>query len=106
LEKAEKTFRVERFPLCFMRWYEFASTETRKIVKSEERLIHFLDFRETFRDTNFFHEKDEKCEECDLNSICAWVYERKTYYNYVKVIPQKLTKNEFEKIILKIKDKF
>jgi hypothetical protein len=40
-----------------MRDFEYASTETRKIVKKEERLVHFLDFRETFRDTDFFHEK-------------------------------------------------
>jgi hypothetical protein len=104
LELSGKTFRVERFPLCFMKWFEYASTETRKIVKNEERIIHFLDFRETFRDTNFYHDKDKKCKECDLNAICAWIYEKETYYNYVKVKPQKLTKKEFEKIILKIKN--
>jgi Fe-S-cluster formation regulator IscX/YfhJ len=87
-----------------MKWFEFASTETRKIVKNEERLIHFLDFRETFVDINFFHEKDAKCNECALNQICAWIYEKETYYNYVKIVPQKLTKEEFEKIILKIKN--
>lgn len=106
LKKTERTFRVERFPLCFMRWFEYASTETRKIVKEEERLIHFLDFRDTFIDKNFFHEKDEKCKICDLNNICAWIYEKETYYNYVNVVPQKLTKEEFEKIILKIKSEF
>jgi hypothetical protein len=89
-----------------MRWFEYASTETRKIVKEEERLIHFLDFRDTFIDKNFFHEKDEKCKICDLNNICAWIYEKETYYNYVNVVPQKLTKEEFEKIILKIKSEF
>jgi hypothetical protein len=46
LEKKRRTFRVERLPLCFMRGYEEASTETRKIVKNEERLVYFLDFRE------------------------------------------------------------
>jgi hypothetical protein len=29
-----------------MRGYEWASTETRKIVKEEERLVYFLDSRE------------------------------------------------------------
>jgi hypothetical protein len=29
-----------------MRGFEWASTETRKIVKDEERIVYFLDFRE------------------------------------------------------------
>jgi hypothetical protein len=71
-------------------------------VKKEERLVHFLDFRETFRDTDFFHEKWSECETCDLNNICAWIYEKESYYSYVKVIPQKLSKDKLENIILKI----
>lgn len=108
LEKLNKTFRVERFPLCFMRWFEFASTETRKIVKQEERLVYFLDEREFVNDkwSDFEHDKDEKCKNCDLNSICAWIYEKEKFYNYVKVIPQKLSKQEKENIINKINDNF
>jgi MoaA/NifB/PqqE/SkfB family radical SAM enzyme len=45
LESQQRTFRVERVPLCYMRGFEHASTETRKIVKEEERLIYFLDDR-------------------------------------------------------------
>jgi len=105
LERNDKTFRVERFPICFMRWFEWASTETRKIVKDEERIVHFLDNRETIRQSweDWAHDKLEECKECDLSPICSGVYEREKYYNYVKVIPQKVSKLELENIILKIK---
>ena len=103
LTSTNRTFRAEKMPLCYIRWYEFCSTETRKIVKEEERIIHFLDFREEIRETDFYHEKLEKCKTCDLNMICSWIYEAKKYYNYVNVYPQKLSKEELEKIILKIK---
>lgn len=103
LESTWRTFRVERLPLCFMRWFEWASTETRKIVKNEERIVHFLDFRWSFKEFEWEHEKFSECERCDLKSICAWIYEKENYYNYVKVIPQKLSIQEKEKIINKIK---
>lgn len=106
LESTWRTFRVERFPLCFMRWYEWASTETRKIVKNEERIVHFLDEREYIKQTwnSFEHDKIDWCKKCDLNNICAWIYEYKNYYNYVKVYPQKLILNEKKEIINKIKN--
>jgi len=56
-----------------MRGFERASTETRKMVKEEERLVYFLDFRESINDKgeDFIHDKFPKCSKCDLNSICA-----------------------------------
>lgn len=105
LESTWRTFRVERLPLCFMRWFEWASTETRKIVKDEERIVHFLDFRETVQQKGsyFMHDKLSECEKCDLSSICSWVYEREKYYDYVQVTHQVLSKEEREAIISKIK---
>ena len=105
LDETSRTFRVERLPLCFMRWFEHASTETRKIVKEEERIVHFLDFRESFTELEWEHEKVEGCNNCDLKSICAWIYEYEKYYNYIKVIPQKLSIEEKENIIKKITHK-
>lgn len=104
LESKQKTFRVERLPLCFMRGYEFASTETRKIVKNEERLVYFLDSREVINDkgSDFIHDKLPECTNCSLNQICGWVYESKKFYNYVKVHPQQLSQEEKEVIIYKI----
>ena len=105
LENTWRTCRVERLPLCFMRWYEWVSTETRKIVKDEERIVHFLDEREYVRQywDWWEHEKLQECNDCDLNSICAGVYEYNKYYNYIKVYKQKLSVDEKKKIIDKIK---
>lgn len=71
LESTGRTFRVEKMPLCYIRGFEWASTETRKLVKDEERIVHFLDFREMIHETQWEHEKLEKCKKCDLNSICS-----------------------------------
>jgi MoaA/NifB/PqqE/SkfB family radical SAM enzyme len=106
LDSTWRTFRAEKVPLCYIRWYEWASTETRKIVKDEERIIHFLDFREEIHETNFEHEKLKECSNCDLNSICSWVYEYTKFYNYVKVYPQKVNLEERKKIIKKIQSEF
>lgn len=101
LSESWRTFRAERVPLCFIEGYEWSSTETRKIVKEEERIVHFLDNRETIRQSweHWEHDKLDGCKECDLNSICAWVYEYKEFYNYVDVEPKKLTQEEKQKII-------
>ncbi len=102
LESSDRTFRAEKVPLCYIRWYEWASTETRKIVKDEERIVHFLDFREMMHETDWDHGKHLECKTCDLNSICWGVYEREKYYDFVKVYPQKLEKLEREDILKKI----
>src|SRR5205085_3569188 len=67
LHSTGRTFRVERVPLCYMTEFAHASTETRKIVKSEERIVHFLDEKGTVRQTSFVHPKAESCKHCTLN---------------------------------------
>jgi len=72
-----KTFRIERVPLCYMPEFEEFSTETRKIVKDESYITHFIEKgrgNET-RTTNpkQFREKVECCDICKLNKICAGV---------------------------------
>ena len=104
LQDTGRTFRAEKIPLCYIRWYEFASTETRKIVKDEERIVHFLDFREMIHETEWDHGKDTKCMKWDLKNICWGIYEKEKYYNYVKVYPQKLDDKELQDIILRIKN--
>ncbi len=104
LESTGRTFRAERVPLCFMRGFEHFSTETRKIVKDEERTVHFLDFRETVHEkgSDFFHQKPHACAGCDLTAICAGVYEHKKYFPDVKVRPQKLSADERAAILKRI----
>lgn len=75
LEASGRTYRVERLPLCYMVEFAHASTETRKIVKKEERTVHFLDEKGEIRQTKFFHEKASACKFCSLTSICAGLYD-------------------------------
>jgi hypothetical protein len=111
LESTGRTSRVERVPLCYMRWFEHFSTETRKIVKDEERIVHFLDEREIVKQKSewFIHDKWTECESCDLNAICAGIWMKRAatmgwtnhpaHYDFVAYKPQKLSREEKEKII-------
>jgi MoaA/NifB/PqqE/SkfB family radical SAM enzyme len=70
-----RTLRIERLPLCYMVEFAEFSTETRKIVKAEERTVHFLDEKGEIRQTEFSHAKAEVCEHCSLREICAGLYD-------------------------------
>jgi MoaA/NifB/PqqE/SkfB family radical SAM enzyme len=71
LHERGRTFRVERVPLCYMTAFAHCSTETRKIVKAEERTTHFLDDKGKVRQTEFSHDKAECCTVCQLDPLCA-----------------------------------
>lgn len=88
IDESDRTFRVERVPLCYMTEYAHLSTETRKIVKGEERVVHFLDdARGTIRQTEWFHHKAECCGACTLNPICAGLYAANTHYDEKELYP-------------------
>ena len=94
LLKFKKSFRAERVPLCYMAEFGEFSTETRKIVKNEERSILFLDNREDpYRvQKNFYYKKASQCEHCSLKEICAGLYALDTYYNGKELEPQTMDK--------------
>jgi MoaA/NifB/PqqE/SkfB family radical SAM enzyme len=69
-----RTFRAERVPLCYMRRFAWASTETRKIVKEEERCIRFLDQKGFVHQKDFLHGKGAACEACRFDPICAGMF--------------------------------
>ncbi len=73
LEARGLTFRVERVPLCYMAEWAHRSTETRKLVKDEERIVHFLDQKGMVRQRRaaFVHGKADACRDCTLDPICA-----------------------------------
>jgi len=75
LESTGRSYRVERLPLCYMADFAHASTETRKIVKGEERTVNFLDEKGEIRQTSFFHDKAEVCKHCRFDPICAGLYD-------------------------------
>ena len=74
LHQTGRTFRAERVPLCFMPRYAWASTETRKIVKEEERCIRFLDRKGFVRQQEFLHGKGAACQACRFDPICAGMF--------------------------------
>ncbi|MCB9791709.1 MAG: radical SAM protein [Alphaproteobacteria bacterium] len=74
LHRTGRSFRAERVPLCFMRRFAWASTETRKIVKEEERCIRFLDKKGFVHQLEFLHGKGEACDACRFDPICAGMF--------------------------------
>ena len=63
-----------------MRRFAWASTETRKIVKEEERCIRFLDFKGFIHQKEFLHGKGSACDACRFDPICAGMFSMaKTY---------------------------
>jgi len=87
LQRSGRTFRVERLPLCYMVEFAWASTETRKIVKEEERIVHFLDEKGMVRQTDWNHGKADVCNICNLNPICAGLFEMDKYYSSTELYP-------------------
>jgi MoaA/NifB/PqqE/SkfB family radical SAM enzyme len=82
-----RSFRVERVPLCYMTEFAHCSTETRKIIKGEERIVHFLDDKGTVRQTDFRHPKAEVCRRCSLDDICGGLFELGDHYDLGELHP-------------------
>ncbi len=87
LHATGRTFRVERVPLCYMPEFAWASTETRKIVKGEERIVHFLDRKQTVRQTEWDHIYAAGCSDCTLRPICGGLFERGEAYDPAELRP-------------------
>lgn len=87
LHKTGRTFRVEKVPLCYMGSFPQASTETRKIVKGEERIVHFLDSKQTVRQTEWDHIYSESCRVCTLQPICGGLFDRGDAYDPAELAP-------------------
>jgi len=105
LEANHKTFRVERVPLCYLGDFEYCSTETRKIVKKEERAIYFLDDKGYVKQKGkrgfLGYEKADCCRRCFLNSICAGLYAGGKFYSLDELYPVFVEKETVVKMILK-----
>lgn len=82
-----RTFRVEKVPLCYMTEFAWASTETRKIIKGEERIVHFLDEKQTVRQTEWDHLYAEACTLCSLRLICGGLFDRGNAYDPNELYP-------------------
>jgi len=88
LHRSGRSFRVEKVPLCYMGEFGWASTETRKIVKGEERIVHFLDAKQTVRQTDWEHRYAPGCAQCSLRPICGGLFDRGDAYDPAELAPQ------------------
>ncbi|MCA9697330.1 MAG: hypothetical protein KC431_07380, partial [Myxococcales bacterium] len=91
---------VEKVPLCYMTDFAWASTETRKIVKSEERIVHFLDDKQTVRQTDWGHLYADVCERCSLRSICGGLFDRGEAYDPAELHPVFVSRDAHVEAIL------
>jgi MoaA/NifB/PqqE/SkfB family radical SAM enzyme len=87
LDATGRTFRAERVPLCYMRRYAWASTESRKIIKEEERCIRFLDRKGFVRQQEFLHGKSDSCRVCRFDPICAGMFSMAKTYDERELSP-------------------
>ncbi len=87
LHKHGRSFRVEKVPLCYMGSFPHVSTETRKIVKGEERIVHFLDDKQTVRQTEWDHIYADACQVCSLRQICGGLFDRGDAYDPAELAP-------------------
>lgn len=100
LHRTGRTFRVEKVPLCYMAEFPWASTETRKIVKGEERIVHFLDAKQTVRQTDWEHIYSPSCESCSVRQICGGLFDRGNAYDPEELYPLFVSRDAIvEKII-------
>ena len=100
LHQTGRTFRVEKVPLCYMAEFAWASTETRKIVKGEERIVHFLDAKQTVRQTEWGHLYADVCEVCSLRTICGGLFDRGEAYDPAELYPLFVDRDAVVKRIL------
>lgn len=104
LQKKQKTFRVERVPLCYMSGFEQFSTETRKIVKNEERAIYFLDDKgyvtQKGKEGFLGYKKADCCGLCFLDSICPGLYAGGSFYSFSELYPLFVDKKMIIKKVL------
>ena len=101
LHASGRTFRVEKVPLCYMTEFAWASTETRKIVKGEERIVHFLDVKQTVRQTSWEHIYSDACESCTLRTICGGLFDRGAAYDPAELHPVFVPRDAVVEAIIK-----
>lgn len=101
LHRSGRTFRVEKVPLCYMTDFAWASTETRKIVKGEERIVHFLDDKQTVRQTDWEHVYGDACGACSLRTICGGLFDRGNAYDPAELSPVFVSRDAIVETILR-----
>ena len=91
---------MEKVPLCYMADFAWASTETRKIVKGEERIVYFLDAKQGVRQTDWDHLYAAGCDRCSLREICGGLFDRGDGYDPAELFPVFVDRDQVVKAIL------
>jgi len=80
IKKKNMSFRIEKLPLCFMKGFEEFSSDIRRDVFDEHRMMSFFKTEnDTHLDKEFFIEKNsvfmyaEPCKKCSLIGFCPGV---------------------------------
>jgi hypothetical protein len=81
--------------------FAWASTETRKIVKGEERIVHFLDAKQTVRQTSWEHIYADACDACSLRTICGGLFDRGNAYDPAELYPVFVSRDAIVESIIK-----
>ena len=89
LDRTGRTFRLEKVPLCYMGEFGHCSTETRAIVKGEQRDVNFLDGRRYYRERRWRYGKAAACGKCTLTAICAGLWDMGRSYDPAELVAQK-----------------
>ncbi len=99
-----KEVRVERVPMCYMRWYEHLSVDVEYTILGDEKYLHYLDDTTTsgVLDSST-HSADytywSACKACDLKKICSGIVWIWTHYKESDLYTQKVSKDELDSII-------
>ena len=73
---------------------------TRKIVKGEERIVHFLDDKQTVRQTAWDHVYADACGACTLREICGGLFDRGAAYDPAELAPQFIDRDDVVRAII------
>ncbi len=100
IQSYDKDVRIERVPMCYMRWYEHLSTDVEYSLMDEVKYLHYLDDNtisgELTRDTfSADYTYWDNCNSCDLKWICAWLDGIGKHYSQDDFISQSLSQTEF-----------
>lgn len=89
LDRTGRTFRLEKVPLCYMGEFGHCSTETRAIVKKEERAVDFLDQRIHYHEHLWRYGKGAACRRCSLTAVCAGLWDMGGAYDAAELVAQR-----------------
>lgn len=108
----DKSFRVSRVPMCYMKWYEESSRDCEYFIWESKKYIDYLSNNQggdfISDSNNWKNEKDylEECKNCSLKSICSW-FDLNRFFKKesIKLYPYTKDKYYLENIINKYNKK-